>query len=324
MSTAVTTTTITINNYCTLSQVKRKLKSHLRDTSREYLKISNYGQSIVFTSVDIFNEIITDSLKYVSKNDITGLYKLNTVIVKLVVNEMSKYHFLLKYLPKFNTSINYQDLLFFNYKKTLQFIENKLGNKLMIEYSTLNLISYLLLSLQYDLINLSVLFVEYSKKKTLSKNTLLHSVYSLLDEELSSKIKLKLDCVIQEKECLGDEEEEGEEEDGEGEEEDNDGDSNNVDTKEINSDVVEVKAEKETLGKSKDGDKVGKDTSGKGKSNGSDKVDTVGRDTSGKVKSKDSDKVDTVGKSNGSEKVEVEIEAKVKSKGGEKAVVKKQ
>ena len=141
-------TATTINNYCTLSQVKRKLKAYLCDISHEYLKINNYGQSMVFTLVDMFNEIITDSLKYVSKNDITGLYKLNTVIVKLVINEMPKYHFLLKYLPKFNTSINYQDLLLFNYKKTLQFIESKLGNKLMIEYSTLNLISYLLLSLQ--------------------------------------------------------------------------------------------------------------------------------------------------------------------------------
>lgn len=198
----------TINNYCSLSQVKRKLKSHLCDTSHENLKINNFGQSIVFTLVDILDELINDSLKYVLKNDITGLYKLNTVVIKLVINEMPKYNVCLKYLPKFSTSINYQDLLLFNYKKTLLNIENKLGNKLMIEHSTLNLISYLLLSLQYDLINLSVLFVEYSKKKTLSKNTLLCSMKSLLDDELSSKIKLKLDCVIQDKECGGDEEEE--------------------------------------------------------------------------------------------------------------------
>ena len=199
----------TINNYGSLSQVKRKLKSHLCDTSHENLKINNYGQSIVFALVDILDELINDSLKYVLKNDITGLYKLNTVIIKLVINEMPKYNTCLKYLPKFSTSINYQDLLLFNYKKTLLNIENKLGNKLMIEHSTLNLISYLLLSLQYDLINLSVLFVEYSKKKTLSKNTLLCSMKSLLDDELSSKIKLKLDCVIQDKECGGDDEETG-------------------------------------------------------------------------------------------------------------------
>lgn len=199
----------TINNYCSLSQVKRKLKSHLCDTSHENLKINNFGHSIVFTLVDILDELINDSLKYVLKNDITGLYKLNTVIIKLVINEMPKYNVCLKYLPKFSTSINYQDLLLFNYKKTLLNIENKLGNKLMIEHSTLNLISYLLLSIQYDLINLSVLFVEYSKKKTLNKNTLLCSMKSLLDDELSSKIKLKLDCVIQDKECGGDEEEVG-------------------------------------------------------------------------------------------------------------------
>jgi hypothetical protein len=233
-------TAITLNNYCTLSQVKRKLKAYLCDISHEYLKINNYGQSIVFTLVDMFNEIITDSLKYVSKNDITGLYKLNTVIVKLVINEMSKYHFVLKYLPKFNTSINYQDLLLFNYKKTLQFIESKLGNKLMIEYSTLNLISYLLLSLQYDLINLSVLFVDYSKKKTLSKNTLLNSVYSLLDEELSSKIKLKLDCAIQEKECAGEEEEDEEE----GDEEEGDEEETKVEKVEAKVEKVEAKVEK--------------------------------------------------------------------------------
>jgi hypothetical protein len=214
----------TINNYCSLSQVKRKLKSHLCDTSHENLKINNFSQSIVFTLVDILDELINDSLKYVLKNDITGLYKLNTVVIKLVINEMPKYNICLKYLPKFSTSINYQDLLLFNYKKTLLNIENKLGNKLMIEHPTLNLISYLLLSIQYDLINLSVLFVEYSKKKTLSKNTLLCSMKSLLDDELSSKIKLKLDCVIQDKECGGDEEEEevgdsGGEEDTVGEEE---------------------------------------------------------------------------------------------------------
>ena len=287
MSTANTSTTISINNFCTLSQVKKKLKSHLCDTSREYLKINNYGQSIVFSLVDIFNEIITDSLKYVSKNDITGLYKLNSVIVKLVINEMSKYHFLLKYFPKFNTSINYQDLLLFNYKKTLQFIENKLGNKLMIEYSTLNLISYLLLSLQYDLINLSVLFVEYSKKKTLSKNTLLHSVYSFLDEELSSKIKLKLDCVIQEKECLGDEEDEDEEEDCE---EEKDMDSDNEDNGE--SDTMEVKE--------------------KSKSNVEVKAET---ETEKEVKEKS--------KSKGSNKVEVKAETEVKEKVKAKVVIKK-
>jgi len=272
-------TATTINNYCTLSQVKRKLKAYLCDISHEYLKINNYGQSIVFTLVDMFNEIITDSLKYVSKNDITGLYKLNTVIVKLVINEMSKYHFLLKYLPKFNTSINYQDLLLFNYKKTLQFIENNLGNKLMIEYSTLNLISYLLLSLQYDLINLSVLFVDYSKKKTLSKNTLLNSVYSLLDEELSSKIKLKLDCAIQEKECAGEEEEEDlDEEEGEEEEEE-------VEVKaEVKAEVKESKVEvKESKVEVKES-KVEVKESGK-------KVEVETKDSGKKeVKSKNSEK----------------------------------
>ena len=288
-------TATTINNYCTLSQVKRKLKAYLCDISHEYLKINNYGQSIVFTLVDMFNEIITDSLKYVCKNDITGLYKLNTVIVKLVINEMPKYHFLLKYLPKFNTSINYQDLLLFNYKKTLQFIESKLGNKLMIEYSTLNLVSYLLLSLQYDLINLSVLFVDYSKKKTLSKNTLLNSVYSLLDEELSSKIKLKLDCAIQEKECAGEEEEEEE-----------------VDEDEVDEDedveVVETKVEK--VEKAEKAEKVEKVEKAE-KAEKAEKVEKV-------------EKVEPVKDSKKKEestKVEVELEVKTKSNEKEKVKV---
>ena len=283
-------TAIPLNNYCTLSQVKRKLKSYLCDISHEYLKINNYGQSIVFTLVDMFNEIITDSLKYVSKNDITGLYKLNTVIVKLVINEMPKYHFLLKYLPKFNTSINYQDLLLFNYKKTLQFIESKLGNKLMIEYSTLNLISYLLLSLQYDLINLSVLFVDYSKKKTLSKNTLLNSVYSLLDEELSSKIKLKLDCAIQEKECAGEEDEEDEKEEEEEEEEE----VEEVETEAVKKEAESVKKEAESV--KKEAETVEKE------------VEAVAV----KVHLKSSKKKED------SAKVEVELETEVKTKGSEK------
>ena len=291
-------TAIPLNNYCTLSQVKRKLKSYLCDISHEYLKINNYGQSIVFTLVDMFNEIITDSLKYVCKNDITGLYKLNTVIVKLVINEMPKYHFLLKYLPKFNTSINYQDLLLFNYKKTLQFIESKLGNKLMIEYSTLNLISYLLLSLQYDLINLSVLFVDYSKKKTLSKNTLLNSVYSLLDEELSSKIKLKLDCAIQEKECAGEEEEEEDEKEDDEEEEE---EVEEVETEAVKKEAESVKKEVEAV--KKEAESVKKD------------AETVEKEIEAvavKVHLKSSKKKED------SAKVEVELETEVKTKGSEK------
>lgn len=289
-------TAITLNNYCTLSQVKRKLKGYLCDISHEYLKINNYGQSIVFTLVDMFNEIITDSLKYVCKNDITGLYKLNTVIVKLVINEMPKYHFLLKYLPKFNTSINYQDLLLFNYKKTLQFIESKLGNKLMIEYSTLNLISYLLLSLQYDLINLSVLFVDYSKKKTLSKNTLLNSVYSLLDEELSSKIKLKLDCAIQEKECAGEEDEEDEKEEEEEEEEE----VEEVETESVKVETESAKKEVESVKKEKEVEAVKKEK------------EVEAEAVAVKVHLKSSKKKED------SAKVEVELETEVKTKGSEK------
>ena len=187
-----------MTDYCSVSQIKKRLKNYLKDTNCSEYKINNFGQSLVLTLVSILEELIMDSLQYVSKHDKTGLYSINILILRLLVNESSKYNFTLKYLKKFEQKLSYHDSLFFNMKKVLDLLEKNLGDKLMLEIEAKNFISYILLSIQYELTDLGLLLVKYSKKKTLSKNTLINCINFMLDENITGKIKLKLDCELHE------------------------------------------------------------------------------------------------------------------------------
>ena len=191
-------TSFKLSDYCSISQIKKRLKNYLHEINYNEYKINNFGQSLVLTLVSILEEIITDSLRHVSKHEKNGLYLINNLILRLLFNESSKYDFTLKYMKKFDTRTNYQESLFFNIKKVLDLLEKNLGDKLMIDFDAKNLISYLLLSIQYEITGLSLALVKYSKKKTLSKNTLVTAISFLLDEQITGKIKLKLDCELQE------------------------------------------------------------------------------------------------------------------------------
>ena len=187
-----------MTDYCSVSQIKKRLKNYLKDTNCSEYKINNFGQSLVLTLVSILEELIMDSLQYVSKHDKTGLYSINILILRLLVNESSKYNFTLKYLKKFEQKLSYHDSLFFNMKKVLDLLEKNLGDKLMLEIEAKNFISYILLSIQYEITELGLLLVKYSKKKTLSKNTLINCINFMLDDSITGKIKLKLDCELHE------------------------------------------------------------------------------------------------------------------------------
>jgi hypothetical protein len=155
-------------------------------------------------------ELLSDTLKYVVKNDIDGLYKISPLIINTIVNESSKYNFILKYLKSYSKIIKYHESVFFNIKKVLDNLESKYGAKLMVEPETKNILSYIILSVQYDLINLSVTMVKYAKKRTLSVGPLTHSIKFLIHEDIYSKIDLKLDSMDDEKAIEVEEEEEEE------------------------------------------------------------------------------------------------------------------
>ncbi len=188
-----------MSDYVVLSQLKKKMKSYLIELGCDNFKQSNFSKGLVISLVIVLEELLSDTLKYVVKNDIDGLYKISPLIINTIVNESSKYNFILKYLKSYSKTIKYHESVFFNIKKVLDNLESKYGAKLMVEPETKNILSYIILSVQYDLINLSVTMVKYAKKRTLSVGPLTHSIKFLIHEDIYSKIDLKLDSMDDEK-----------------------------------------------------------------------------------------------------------------------------
>ena len=117
---------------------------------------------------------------------------------------------MLKYLKTYNSTVRYHDSVFFNIKKVLDNLESKYGTKLQITVESANLISWIILSLQYELIDLSVRMVKYSKKRTLNIRVLISSTGFILSSDISGKVVLKLDSLDEEKEKNIEIEEDGE------------------------------------------------------------------------------------------------------------------
>lgn len=190
---------LNMSDYVVLSQLKKKMKSYLVEIGCDNFKQSNFSKGLVISLVIVLEELLSDTLKYVVKNDIDGLYKISPLIINTIVNESSKYNFMLKYLKSYSKTIKYHESVFFNIKKVLDNLESKYGAKLMVESETKNMLSYIILSVQYDLINLTVCMVKYAKKRTISVGPLNHSIKFLVHEDIYSKIDLKLDSMDDEK-----------------------------------------------------------------------------------------------------------------------------
>lgn len=199
---------LNMSDYVVLSQLKKKMKSYLVELGCDNFKQSNFSKGLVLSLVIVLEELLSDALKHVVKNDTDGLYKITPLILNTVINESTKYSFVLKYLRSYSKTIKYHESVFFNIKKVLDNLESKYGDKLMVDPDTRNLLSYIILSLQYDLVNLSVNMVKYSKKRTLSIGPLNYSIKFLVHEDIYSKIDLKLDSMDDEKVIEVEEEEE--------------------------------------------------------------------------------------------------------------------
>ena len=209
-----------LTEYCSIAQLKRKFKSYLEDINYKEFKLNNFPQCLVVSLMIIAEECITDCLKYLVKNEQNGLYVLDDKVLRLMLSETSKYDFLLKYKSKYSSSIRYNDSLFFNLSKYLVNLETKYGEKLMVDVEAKNRLCYYLIALQYEITSLSLMIVKYSNRKTLNKTVLLNCCLFLLDAELKSKIKLKLDSIGCDKEDEEEEKEDEKEEEEEEEEED--------------------------------------------------------------------------------------------------------
>jgi hypothetical protein len=181
-----------IGDYAVVAQLKRKLKNYLAEQGYEDFKLSSYTHGLIITLVLVLEEIITDCLKSVTK-DKTGLYTINNLVLRNMLIESDKYDFTAKYIKKYNPVIRYYESVFFNVKKVMDELETKHGSKLMIDSDSRNLISYMLLNLQYDLTNLASKIIKFNNRKTLNISVIDLICSYLLSGDLASKIKLKLD-----------------------------------------------------------------------------------------------------------------------------------
>lgn len=193
------TNSLSTSEYVSNAQLKKKLKSYLNDINCSDFKISSYGKGLILTLVTIMEELLSDSLKHVTKNETDGLYKITPLLLNTVINDGSKYGFMLKYIKNYNSTAKYHDSVFFNFKKVIDNLESKYGSKLMVTVEASNLVSWIILSLQYELTDLSVRMVKYAKKRTLNIRVLISSSGFIFSEEIANKIELKLDSIDEEK-----------------------------------------------------------------------------------------------------------------------------
>ena len=172
-----------INEYVSINQLKKKIKIYFREQGYSEFKPSIFSQGLIITLIMIIEELITDCIKYISK-DRTGLYIINILVLKNVINESDKFNFSFKFMRNYNNITRYHESIFFNIKKVMDNLETRHGSKLMIDKDTRNLISYLILNLQYDIVDLSLKFVKYANRKTLN-NQVLNSISTyLLSDDL--------------------------------------------------------------------------------------------------------------------------------------------
>ncbi len=204
------TSGLNMSEYVSNAQLKKKIKSYLNEINCSDFKMSNYSKGLVITLVMVLEELLSDCLKHVVKNETDGLYKITPLILNTVINDGTKYSFMLKYIKTFNSKLRFSDSIFFNIKKVLDNLESKYGSKLMISPDSSNLICYIILTLQYEMVDLSVRMVKYSKRRTLNINVLKSSSGFIFSEDVKSKVELKLDSIDEDKEKNIEVEEDGE------------------------------------------------------------------------------------------------------------------
>ena len=183
-----------INEYVSLAQLKRKLKAYLGEQGNSDFKPSIFAQGLVVSLVMVLEELVSDCIKSVSKEK-SGLYTINQLILSNLFGTSDKYNFVYRYMKKYSSTLRYHESVFFNISKVIGSLEDKHGSKLMIDTDAKNIICYIILSLQYDIVELSVNMVKYAGRKTLNTNVLDIVCSYILSNEISNKIKLKLDSI---------------------------------------------------------------------------------------------------------------------------------
>jgi hypothetical protein len=174
--------------YGTLTTLKKKFKTYIENDT---IICGKYPQHLVECLVIIMDTVILKCIDYIDKNT-AGLYVVKEQFLRNILNE---YDFFGKYNEKFDRIINYSENLFFNSELFYNSVEEKYGNKMMIEKQAKNFLNFMIASLQYDVVLLSCKILNYINKKTLNAELLLLSFdYIMGGNYFLPQFKLKFDC----------------------------------------------------------------------------------------------------------------------------------
>jgi hypothetical protein len=183
---------LNFNDFFSKNQMKKKTKLYFMEKGYENYKISKFSQYISLALIMFMEDFFTNGISYISKNEVNGLYIFKKKYMSLV---FSNYDFLQKYLNKYNEKIAYDGNLFFNVNKVYKNLEIKVGEKIMFEYEAKNYLNYLMVCIQYDIIDIAVSIISYNCKKTFTKDLFLLSLkYLFSNNEFLNKVILKIDC----------------------------------------------------------------------------------------------------------------------------------
>ncbi len=181
------------NDITVSKNIRDKIKTYFYDRDMKKVNIGKAPIFFVKSLITVLEELICNCIENTTKNKINGLYTINMLVLRDVLN-LPKYYFFNKYVKQYS-NIEYADNLYFNFAKSLKDIEARNGDKLSVDLETKKYLCFLISNIQYEILSISQKILVYSDKVTLNKDVIDFAYNCIVSKELSNKIKLKLDCI---------------------------------------------------------------------------------------------------------------------------------
>ena len=162
------------------------------DNSDHLVSCSNSFVTIARLVELVINDIIDNSLSKCKKNDIClNVLNYDSLIMNITINH-NLYKNYYKYINDFNESIDYINILApYNYIK--EYIDLEYPNSLMIDNTSINLLSFIIISIINDILYSMSAIIKFTKKSYFTTEMVIVSCSILFKEPLKTIITTKLE-----------------------------------------------------------------------------------------------------------------------------------
>lgn len=189
------TNTQTIATITNMTNVKRKIKTFLSEKDCADIRLGVFPQCLIATLYMVLDDIATNTIQYAVKHQTNGLYVVSMPMLLATLNGAIQFGFHNKYSRKYDPMVKYEDNLIFGLTKVMTSYEFINGTKLSFDVECKNYLAFIMMSLQYDVLELSILCMRTGGVKTMSKQLMMSIAGYVFGTELSNKITIKLDCM---------------------------------------------------------------------------------------------------------------------------------